>query len=246
MRTQNLKWMLAALILVTGYLYARDRSGILLTSPEQEGTKQEKKDRLAIKKEQDAAMKMLMDGNKYHVGHRKWTHRPTQIMIVSCADSHVPPEQVFHMNPGELYTNRAWGNIVDKALLGSLEYGAEQLGCHVLVVMGHTDCTALRDAIAEYWHPRVSWKSLNEKALYEELKPGVAEMIQAQVVTKAQTGSALEGQDLIDAVVRNNVLNTMRTIRQKSPLLWNLESTDKLKIVGCIYNRDTGVVKWLK
>ena len=53
--------------------------------------------------------------------------RPPKVMVVSCADSRVPPEVVFHMKPGELYVNRAWGNIVDKVILGSLEYGATRL-----------------------------------------------------------------------------------------------------------------------
>lgn len=245
MRTLHLKWLLAALILAAPPLIAKDRSGILLTNEDQEGTKQEKADRKQIKKEQDDAMKTLKAGNHYHVTHLKGHHSSPKIMIVSCADAHVPPEEVFHVGQGVLYTNRAWGNMVDKVLLGSLEYGVDQLGCRVLVVMGHSDCTAVREAIAEYEHPRLEWKSLNGKALYEELKPGIAEMEEAQVKNQAQIGSRLEGKDLADAVIKNNVLNTIHAIRQKSALLWHKESTDELKIVGCIYHKDTGAVEWL-
>lgn len=242
MRTLNLKWMLAAVILLAAPLFARERTGILLTDPNLKATKAQK----AIKKEQDDEIAALKKGNQHHVAHRTSRRRESKIMVVSCADSHVPPEKVFNMEPGELYTNRAWGNMIDKVLLGSLEYGAEQLNCRVLVVMGHTDCTALRDAVAEYQHPKVNWDSLNKKALYEELKPGVAEMVEAQVKTQAQVGSQLEGKDLIDAVVKNNVLNTMHAIRQRSAILYNKEYKDELRIVGCIYHKDSGVVEWLK
>lgn len=245
MRTQTLKWMLAVLILAATPLLARDRNGILLTDPNQEGTHAEKAARLAIKKEQDEAMKLLISGNRYHVKHMKGHPATPRIMVVSCADAHVPPEEVFHVGQGVLYTNRAWGNMVDKVLLGSLEYGADQLGCRVLVVMGHSDCTAVREAIAEYEHPRTFWESLNAKALYEEMKPGVAAMEEAQVKTEAEVGKRLEGKDLADAVIKYNVLNTIHAIREKSALLWHKESTDDLKIVGCIYHKDTGAVEWL-
>jgi carbonic anhydrase len=237
--------MLAVLILAATPLLARDRNGVLLTNENQEGTHAEKASRKAIKKEQDDALKALKSGNQYHVKHLKGHPSDPKIMVVSCADAHVPPEDVFHMGQGKLYTNRAWGNMVDKVLLGSLEYGVDQLGCRVLVVMGHSDCTAVREAIAEYEHPRQVWSSLNAKALYEELKPGVAEMEEAQVKTEAQVGKRLEGKDLADAVIKNNVLNTIHAIRQKSALIWHKEYTDELKIVGCIYHKDTGAVEWL-
>ncbi len=241
MRTLNPKWIFSALILLAMPLWAEERNGGLLTDDNLKVTQEQKE----IKKEQDDSMKLLIEGNKRHVKHMVHGNVP-RIMIVSCADAHVPPEAVFNTKPGELYTNRAWGNIVDQALLGSLEYGAEQLNCRLLVVMGHSDCTALREAIAEYEHPRLEWRSLNQKALYKRLEPGVAEMVEAQTQTEAQTGKRLEGQDLLDAVVKNNVLNTMHDIREQSTILWHLEQSDMLKIVGCIYHKDTGVVEWIK
>jgi carbonic anhydrase len=241
MRILSPKLIFSALILLAMPLWAEERTGILLTDDNLKVTETQKE----IKKDQDDVMKMLIAGNKRHSKHMVHGIVP-RIMVVSCSDAHVPPDAVFNTKPGELYTNRAWGNIVDQALLGSLEYGAEQLNCRVLVVMGHSDCTALREAIAEYNHPRTEWRSLNQQALYQRLEPGVAEMIKAQDETEAQAGKRLEGQDLIDAVVKNNVLNTIHDIREQSPVLWRLEQDDVLKIVGCIYHKDTGIVEWIK
>ena len=181
-------------------------------------------------------MKMLMDGNRRHQKHVVRKSGLPRVMIVSCADSRVPPETVFNLKPGEIYTNRAFGNIVDKVILGSLEYGAEHLNCRVLVVMGHTGCTAVRDAIEEHDHPRPLWRSLNQQDLNQRLQPAV----------NAVLDQNLKGDALLDAVVRANVLNTMRTIREQSPLLWNLEQDDMIKIVGAVYHLDSGKVEWLK
>jgi carbonic anhydrase len=189
-----------------------------------------------VKKEQDAVMQMLISGNKTHQAHVVLRPGLPKLMMVSCADSRVEPEVIFHMKPGEIYTVRAFGNIVDKSILGSLEYGADKLQCHVLVVLGHTHCSALKEAISEHDNPTSVWRSLNLQDLNERLQPAV----------ESVTDKSLSNDDRWDAVVRANVLNTMRTIREQSPELWQLEQDDMLKIVGGIYHLDTGKVEWLK
>jgi carbonic anhydrase len=247
MRISDAKWVLLAAMIGTAPLWAADRTGILLTSDQQEGTKEQKAEWKAIKKDQDAVMKTLISGNKYHAAHMVHGKDP-QVMVVSCADSHVTPETVFHVPAGYLFVNRAFGNVVDKVILASLEYGATNLGCHVLVVMGHTDCTAVKGAMDEHANPRTEdqWSSLNQKALYERIEPAVAEVEAVQEKTEAQTGTPLEGEALVEATVKTNVLNTMHDIRQQSPILWGLENKDYLKIVGCVYHKDSGKVEWIK
>jgi len=244
MRILHPKWFLLAAVLGTAPLWAADRTGALLTDYGDVKTTKEDK---ALKKEQDEILKMLNAGNKYHVSHMVHGKDP-RVMVVSCADSHVTPESVFHANPGDLFVNRAFGTVVDKVILASLEYGATNLHCCVLVVMGHTDCTAVKGAMDEYANPRTEdqWSSLNQKALYEQIEPSVAEMEDVQKKLEAQTGKPLEGTGFIEAVVKANVLNTMHQIRQKSPILWGLEKTDKLRIVGCVYHKDSGKVEWIK
>jgi carbonic anhydrase len=222
MRNLNIKTALLSAILLTAPIAAKERTGAL-APPE-------------VKKEQDAVMALLTSGNKKHAAHHVRKTGLPRVMIVSCADSRVPPETVFKLSPGEIYTNRAFGNIVDRVLLGSLEYGAENLNCRVLVVMGHTGCTALKHAIEEHDKPRPIWRSLNAQDLNERLQPAVAAVVDHD----------LKGDARLDAVVRVNVINTMRTIREQSPTLWNLERADVVKIVGAIYHLDTGKVEWIK
>lgn len=239
MRTTSPKWIFLGAVLLAMPLWAAERTGELLPYTAPKEAKQ-------IKKEQDDIMARLISGNKHHMKNVVRKPGEPKIMIVSCADSRVSPETVFNMKPGELFTNRAFGNIVDKVILASLEYGAEKLNCRVLVVMGHTGCTALKDAIAERAHPRTEWRSLNQQALNEQLQPGIAEVEESQRRSAAQLGTQLEGDELLEAVVKNNVLSTMHTIREQSPLIWDLEQKDLIKIVGCVYHLDTGKVEWLK
>jgi carbonic anhydrase len=189
-----------------------------------------------VKKVQDAVMQMLISGNKINQAHLVLKPGLPKLMMVSCADSRVEPEVIFHMKPGEIYTVRAFGNIVDKSILGSLEYGADKLQCRVLVVLGHSHCSALQEAISEHDNPTAVWRSLNLQDLNTRLQPAV----------ESVTDKTLSDDDRLDAVVRANVLNTMRTIREESPELWQLEQDDMLKIVGGVYNLKTGKVEWLK
>jgi carbonic anhydrase len=218
-------WGTLFFLLSTIPLGARERTGELAPAD--------------VQKDQQEIMKALKDGNQYHMGHLVRKSGLPKVMVVSCADSRVPPEAVFHMKPGQLYVNRAWGNIVDKVILGSLEYGATRLHCPVLVILGHTDCTACQQAIKEHDHPKASdvlWRSLNLEDLNGRLQPAV----------EAVTAKSLSDTERLDATVRTNVINTMRTIREQSPTLWQLEQGDLLKIVGCVYHLEDGRVEWLK
>src|SRR5215211_1923937 len=65
-------------------------------------------------------------------------------MVLSCADSRVPPEYIFNAGLGELFVIRAAGEVVDRSILATLEYGAEHLHVPLMVVMGHESCGAVK------------------------------------------------------------------------------------------------------
>ena len=64
--------------------------------------------------------------------------------VLSCADSRVPPEVVFHASLGDLFVVRAAGHVADKSILASLEYAVEHLNVPLVVVMGHEMCGAVK------------------------------------------------------------------------------------------------------
>ena len=232
MRSINLRWMLLTAFVLATPLWAAQRNGELAPS--------------VVKKEQDTLIAKLKSGNKFHIKHKGDRAGESKIMVVSCADSHVDPETIFHMNHSELYTNRAFGNVLDRVILASLEYGATQLKCRVLVVLGHTSCSALKEAISEHDRPTAVWRSLNLKELNGRLQPAVEAVEKANKEMKLHMDKTLEGDDKLNAVLRTNILNTMRDIREQSPILWQLEQDDMVRVLGAIYHKDTGEVEWVK
>ena len=67
-------------------------------------------------------------------------------MVISCADSRVPPEIIFDQKLGYIFTIRNAGNIVDSTVLGSIEYAVGHLKTPLIVVMGHSKCGAVTAA----------------------------------------------------------------------------------------------------
>ena len=65
-------------------------------------------------------------------------------MVLSCADSRMPPEYIFNVGLGDLFVIRAAGEVIDRSVMASLEYGAEHLNIPLLIVMGHESCGARR------------------------------------------------------------------------------------------------------
>ena len=106
------------------------------------------------------AVARLKSGNAAFVAHPEealpiTAERRTQLAkgqtpfasVLSCADSRVPPEVIFHTSLGDLFVVRTAGQVSDHAVLASLEYAAEHLHVPVIVVMGHESCGAVKAAV---------------------------------------------------------------------------------------------------
>ena len=69
------------------------------------------------------------------------------VTIITCSDSRVVPEAIFHAGLGELFVIRTAGNTIGEGEIGSIEYGVEHLGTELVVVLGHTQCGAIHSAV---------------------------------------------------------------------------------------------------
>ena len=87
-------------------------------------------------------------------------------VILSCLDSRVPVEDVFHCGIGDLFVARVAGNISNEDILGSLEYGCKVSGAKLIVVLGHEHCGAIKSAIDNV-------KLGNITALLAKIRPAV-------------------------------------------------------------------------
>lgn len=106
----------------------------------------------------DNALHMLREGNSRFVeGRQKPHYTPEErasltdeqqpwAVVVGCSDSRVPIEVVFDVNPGELFVVRTAGHVLADAGYASVRYAVEELGCRLVVVLGHEDCGAVEAA----------------------------------------------------------------------------------------------------
>ena len=152
-------------------------------------------------------------------------------MVLGCADSRVPVEQIFDRGIGELFVVRVAGNVADVDELGSLEYGAEHLNIPVLLVLGHAKCGAVT-AVA-----KGAQAEGNISGLLSKIGPAVEEA--------KQGNSSLAGDALVAESIRLNVLRTIQDTLSHSELLRAKVASGKLKIVGGVYDLTSGAVAWM-
>uniref|UniRef100_UPI0015F0947A carbonic anhydrase n=1 Tax=Streptomyces shenzhenensis TaxID=943815 RepID=UPI0015F0947A len=68
--------------------------------------------------------------------------------VLGCVDSPAAPELVFDQGLGDLLSMRTAGQVLDEAVLGSLQYGVQELRVPLVVVLGHDDCAAVAATLA--------------------------------------------------------------------------------------------------
>jgi carbonic anhydrase len=187
----------------------------------------------------DQALDRLLEGNKRYVSaqlqhphqgaDRRHELERTQhpfACILACADSRVPPEIIFDEGLGDLFVVRVAGNVVDDAVTGSIEYAVEHLGTPIVVVMGHQSCGAVQATIGG-GEPKTHIQSL-----IEAIAPAVA-------IAKKEKG------DLLANAVRANVQLVVKQLQQSKPILVERVENGSIKIVGGVYQFNTGEVTWL-
>lgn len=150
--------------------------------------------------------------------------------ILSCMDSRTPSEIIFDQGLGDIFNIRIAGNIADDDVIGSMEYGSKVVGTKLILVMGHTDCGAVKGAIDNV-------RLGNLTGLLEKIKPAV---------DAVKTDGVRNSGDkvFVEMVTKKNVLMTMKYIRENSPVLKELEDKGELKITGAMYNTSTGEVEF--
>ena len=148
--------------------------------------------------------------------------------IVSCADSRVSPELVFDQGPGDLFVVRVAGNFVNEDGLASLEYGAVVLQSQLIMVLGHSDCGAVNSTI----------KAMSEGTTLPGHLPSLVNAIRPAV----EAAKARNAADLLSEATAENVRRAVAYLHGAKPLLSDLVSAGKLKVVGAVYDIESGTV----
>ena len=181
----------------------------------------------------DEALQELMTGNRRFVASRSTTmdvdvallkkrtadKQEPFAAVLACADSRVPVELVFDQVIGQIFVVRAAGNIVTPEIVASLEYAVASLGIRALLVLGHTDCGAVRAAMkTEAVAGQIS-------SLDSRIQPAVGQ-------SAGSVGKAIEANARIQA-------NLLRT---SSAVIRQAISARTLKVTSGIYDLSTGKV----
>jgi carbonic anhydrase len=149
--------------------------------------------------------------------------------IVSCLDSRVPPEIVFDQGIGDVFVGRIAGNFVDTDLLGSLEFATAVVGAQLIVVLGHTDCGAVKGAC-----DNVELGNLTQTL--SNISPAVA------AVPGFENDRTSKNGEFVAAVTHANVDLNVKGITERSPVIADLVKQGKVQIVGAMYDVATGKV----
>jgi len=180
----------------------------------------------------DQALALLYEGNQRFVeGKIEAPHRNMERLrevvpkqtpfaaVLGCADSRVPVEIVFDQGFGDLFVARVAGNVLDAAIIGSLEYGCLVLGAKVVLVLGHSNCGAVSAAIEGKAVPgQIS-------TLYQHLEPAV----------RPANGD-------LAAATTNNVRIQADLLAGSSPVIGGLIKDGKVKVAGGVYDLGSGKV----
>lgn len=156
---------------------------------------------------------------------------PTAV-VLSCMDSRIPVEDVFDKGIGDIFVTRVAGNFVNEDILGSMEFACKVSGAKLILVMGHEYCGAIMAAIDDI-------KMGNISIMLAKIKPAI-EMSQSFAGEKTTKNSAF-----IDLVSKNNVLNTIETIKRKSFILKEMAEKGEIMISGAYYDMKSGEVTFM-
>jgi carbonic anhydrase len=153
------------------------------------------------------------------------------VSVLSCSDSRVPLELIFDQGIGDIFVVRVAGNVIDTNEIGSLEYGVRHLATPLIVVLGHTHCGAVAAAVKD------ATVQGSLVPLIEKIKPA-ADKVRIH-------NPKLSGDDLMERATEENVLQSIRDLILRSPIIREQLKDRTLQVVGAMYDIETGRINWL-
>ena len=189
----------------------------------------------------DLALDILKDGNERFVNnikaHRNLLQQANDTSngqfpfaaILSCIDSRTSAELIFDQGLGDILSIRIAGNILNDDILGSMELACKIAGSKLIVVLGHTKCGAIEGACNNVVSGHIT-------GLLNKIKPA----IEKETITLSERNGS--NKEFVTRVATNNVLLTVEKVKEQSSLLAEMEQSKQIRIIGGLYDLDTGKV----
>jgi carbonic anhydrase len=187
----------------------------------------------------DEALAELLAGNKRFVtGHPEHGHRVSaaaaasggqqpHAVVLGCIDSRVPLEAIFDQTFGSICVIRSGAHVLDRAVLGSVDFAVDKLGVPLIMVLGHKRCGAVQGTVEALLAGERPGGDIGY--LIDEIAPAVEEV-------------GLDSADLPHQAMRTHVRRTVERLREK-PEVAAAIAAGRVKIVGASYDLDTGLVE---
>ena len=230
----------------SGLLATAAGSGIALSALQahaaQSAMTQTKKAQAAITPQK--ALQMLKEGNSRFVqGNMLKRNLMKQVKatgsgqfpfatIVGCIDSRASNELIFDQGIGDIFSARVAGNFVNDDILGSLEFASAAAGSRLIVVLGHTECGAVKGACDDVVLGNLTQTLAN-------IKPAVA------AVSGHDSNRISKNNKFVQAVADKNVVLTVERIRERSPILLDMVKKGQIGLAGAMYDVHTGKVTFM-
>ena len=152
-------------------------------------------------------------------------------VVLSCIDSRVPVETVLDQAIGDVFVARVAGNFENTDILGSLEYSCKVAGSKLIMVLGHESCGAVKAACDGV-------ELGNITSMLSNILPAVKKS-----ADEVDGELSSVNKEFVAKTVENNVKLTIERIREKSPILAEMEQDGDIKIVGGVYSLHSGKVE---
>ena len=187
----------------------------------------------------DRALQMLKDGNARFVQGKMLERDYMQQVkatgdgqfpfaaIVGCIDSRASNELIFDQGIGDIFSARVAGNFINDDMLGSLEFACAAAGAKLIVVVGHTECGAVKGACDDIVLGNLTQTLAN-------IKPAVA------AVSGHDSDRSSGNAAFVQAVADKNVVLTLERIRERSAILRGMADKGDIGLAGAMYDVHTG------
>lgn len=191
------------------------------------------------------ALELLKDGNDRFVNNLKINRNLLQqanetsdgqhpfAVILSCIDSRTSAELIFDQGLGDIFSIRIAGNVVNRDILGSMEFGCKVAGAKIIVVLGHTKCGAVKGACDNV-------ELGNLTGLIQKIKPAV-ELEDSTIDNRNSSNSIF-----VENVAELNVRLSVKNILLSSPIIAEMVNDGIITIIGGVHNITTGEVRFFE
>ncbi len=153
--------------------------------------------------------------------------------ILSCIDSRTSAELIFDQGLGDIFSIRLAGNVLNEDVLGSMEFACKIAGSKLIVVLGHTQCGAIKGACDNAQMGNLS-------TLLNKIQPSV------YFERSEKENRTSRNPEFVNKVARIQVKRSVEGIVERSVILRSMIEAGEVGLIGAMYSIESGVVEFLE